>query len=177
MLGEIPTRSHLVGSVLVMAGIMMIGWHGVFDSVPGDKAWVGDALFFLSSVLWVGFTLLIRHWRIDAVRATSVIAVLSLCVIMPAYLGYRGWTHLANLPGKALVFQGVVQGLVQSVITIMAYSRSIAILGVSRTVLFPAIVPAISVLIGIPALGEIPGALQIAGLAVVSAGMFVAFTE
>jgi drug/metabolite transporter (DMT)-like permease len=174
VLGEVLTRSHLVGSALVLAGIMIIGWQGFFDSGPGAGAWVGDALFFLSSVLWAGFTLLIRRWRINTVRATSVVAVLSLCVIVPIYLGYRGPTHLASLPRAPLVFQGVVQGLVQSVITIMAYNRSIAILGVSRTVLFPAIVPAISVLIGIPALGEIPNALQTAGLVVVSVGMFVA---
>ena len=110
----------------------------------------------------------------DAVRATSVVAVLSLCVIVPVYFGYRGVTHLASLPTAPLVFQGIIQGLVQSVITIMAYNRSIAILGVSRAVLFPAIVPAISVLIGIPALGEIPNALQTAGVIVVSVGMLVA---
>jgi drug/metabolite transporter (DMT)-like permease len=118
--------------------------------------------------------LLIRYWQINAMRATSVVAVLSLCVILPVYFRYRGVTHLANLPAGPLVFQGVVQGLVQSVITIMAYNRSIAILGVSRAVLFPAIVPAISVLIGIPALGEIPNVLQTAGVVVVSVGMFVA---
>jgi drug/metabolite transporter (DMT)-like permease len=174
VLGEVLTRSHLAGSALVLAGILMIGWQGIFDLARGERAWVGDALFFLSSVLWAGFTLLIRHWRIDSVRATSVVAVLSLCVIVPIYLGYRGSTHLASLPRAPLVFQGVVQGLVQSVITIMACNRSIAILGVSRTVLFPAIVPVITVLIGIPALGEIPNALQTAGLIVVSVGMFVA---
>ncbi len=67
-----------------------------------------------------------------------------------------------------------MQGLVQAVITIMAYSRAIAILGVSRAVLFPAIVPAVSILIGIPLLGEIPNALQFAGLLVVSFGILVA---
>ena len=47
------------------------------------------------------------------------------------------------------------------------------LLGVSRAVLFPAIVPAVSVLIGIPIVGEIPGALQIAGLVLVTAGLLV----
>jgi len=160
--------------VLVLGGILLIGWQGIFDSVPGERVWAGDALFLLSSVLWAGFTLLIRIWRIDAVRATSVVAVLSLCVVVPIYFRYRGWAHLAELPRAAFVFQAVLQGLLQSVITIMAFSRAVAILGVSRAVLFPAIVPAISVLIGIPTLGEIPTALQLAGVVIVSAGMLVA---
>jgi drug/metabolite transporter (DMT)-like permease len=174
ILGEVLTRSHLVGSVLVLAGILLIGWQGIFGSAPGERAWIGDALFFLSSVLWAGYTLLMRRWRIDAMRATCVVAVLSLCAVVPVYLGSRGPSHLSELPGATLVFQGVVQGLLQSIITTTAYNRSIAILGVSRAVLFPAIVPAISVLIGIPALGEIPNAPQLAGLIVVSIGMFVA---
>ncbi len=173
-LGEVLTRSHIAGAALVLAGILMIGWQGIARATPGETAWIGDSLFFLSSVLWAGFTVLIRYWRLDAVRATSVVAVLSLCVVVPGYLLYRGVDHLVSLPMGPLVFQGVVQGLVQSVITFMAYNRSIAVLGVSRAVLFPAIVPAMTVLIGIPALGEVPNALQTAGLVTVSIGMLVA---
>jgi drug/metabolite transporter (DMT)-like permease len=174
VLGEALTRAHLAGAALVLAGVVLIGWQGIIDSVPGERAWVGDMLFMLSSILWVGFTLLIRVWRIDAVRATAVVAVLSLGVVVPAYLAYRGLAHLAAVPRSAFVFQALLQGLVQAIITIMAFSRAVAILGVSRAVLFPATVPAISVLIGIPALGEIPNTLQIAGLLVVSIGMLVA---
>lgn len=174
VLGEILTRSHLVGATLVLAGIAMIGWQGLFGSAVGSAVWIGDALFFVSSLLWASFTILLRYWRLDAVRATVVVAVLSACVTAPAYLGYRGWHHLAELPFSALLFQGIAQGLVQSVVTTMAYARAVVLLGVSRAVLFPAIVPALSTLIGIPALGEIPNSKQITGLVLVSIGMIVA---
>lgn len=136
-LGEILTRSHLAGAGFVMAGILMIGWQGIVGSAAGDTAWIGDILFFSSSVLWAGFTVLIKRWQVDALRATSVVAVISLWGFIPLYLAYRGPSHLAALPFAPLAFQGMVQGLVQAVITIMAYNRSIAILGVSRAVLFP----------------------------------------
>ena len=174
LLGETLTRSHLAGAVFVLAGILMIGWQGIADRHTGETVWIGDLLFFVSSVLWAGFTVLIRYWKVDAIRATAVVAVISLCFFGPAYLVYRGPGHLAALPLVPLVFQGVVQGLVQAVLTIMAYNRSIAILGVSRAVLFPALVPAMSILIGIPAIGEIPNGLQIAGLVTVSIGMMLA---
>ena len=51
--------------------------------------------------------------------------------------------------------------------------EAVRVLGVSRAVLFPAMVPAVSILIGIPIVGEIPGTLQIAGLALVTAGLLV----
>jgi drug/metabolite transporter (DMT)-like permease len=174
LLGETLTRAHLIGAALVVSGIVLIGWQGIASATAGDAAWIGDILFFVSSLFWAGFTVLIRYWKVDAIKATAVVAVLSLCFFAPCYLVYRGPQHLALLPLGALVFQGVVQGLVQAVLTIMAYNRSIAILGVSRAVLFPALVPALSILIGIPAVGEMPTALQIAGLATVSAGMLLA---
>ena len=174
LLGERLTRSHLVGAAMVLAGVLLIAGHGVLASPIAASTWIGDLLFFASSVLWAGFTLLIRYWRVDAVRATAVVAVLSLCVSAPIYLAYRGPAHVLDLPLGLLAVQGVVQGLVQAVITIMAYSRAIAILGVSRAVLFPAIVPAISIMIGVPLLGEIPTTLQIAGLLLVSVGLLVA---
>jgi drug/metabolite transporter (DMT)-like permease len=174
LLGETLTRSHLAGAALVLAGILMIGWQGVTGSVAGEAVWIGDLLFFVSSLFWAAFTVLIRWWKVDAVRATAIVAVLSLFFFAPAYLVYRGPQHLAALPLLPLVFQGIVQGLVQAVVTIMAYNRAIAILGVSRAVLFPALVPAMSVLMGIPAVGEMPNAMQIAGLIAVSAGMLLA---
>ena len=174
ILREKLTLSHVIGAVIVLTGIMAVSWQGFIDSRPGDSTWIGDLLFVLSSALWAGFTILLRYWRLDAVRATAVVAVLSMCVAVPAYVGYRGPDHIAQLPVGALAVQGLMQGLVQGVLTLMAYSRAIAILGVSRAVLFPAIVPAISILIGIPLIGEIPSQLQIVGLGLVSIGLLIA---
>ena len=53
----------------------------------------------------------------------------------------------------------------------VAYSQAVILLGVSRAVLFPAIVPAVSVLIGIPIVGEIPSVLQVGGLSLVTLGL------
>lgn len=173
-LGERLTRAHLIGAAIVLTGVSLVSWHGLAEHASGSRAWIGDIMFAASSVLWAIFTLLVRHWRLDAVRVTAVVAVLALVVVAPIYLSYRGIAHLTSLPLGAVAFQGVMQGLVQAVITIMAYSKSITILGVSRAVLFPATVPAISVLIGIWAVGEIPDITQIAGLVLVSLGMLVA---
>lgn len=115
-----------------------------------------------------------RKWRIDPVRATAVVAVLTAVIVVPGYLAHHGAGRLAALPADAVLVQGVAQGLIQGVITIPAYSKAVAILGVSRAVLFPAVVPAISILIGIPLVGEWPDATQIAGLALVTFGLLAA---
>jgi drug/metabolite transporter (DMT)-like permease len=174
-LRERLSRAHLAGAAIVLLGIGLIGWDGIARSAAdtGARAWVGDLLFFLSSLLWACFTLLLRHWRLPALRATAVVSVLSMVVATPTYLLWAGTAHVAALPVATLALQGLVQGGLQGLVTMIAYTRAVILLGVSRAVLFPAIVPAVSVLVGIPIVGEIPGLLQIAGLALVTAGLLV----
>ncbi len=163
-------RNHLSGATIVLGGIVLIGWDGL-HAASGPQAWLGDLLFFASSVLWACFTLLLRHWRVPALRATAVVIVLSCLLTTPAYLLWVGLPHVRALPVGAMIFQGLVQGGLQGAFTMVAYSQAVALLGVSRAVLFPAIVPALSVLVGIPIVGEFPGLLQIAGLGLVTLGL------
>lgn len=163
-------RNHLVGTAIVLGGVVLIGWDGLVRPA-GERAWLGDLLFFASSVLWAGFTLLLRHWRVPALRATAVVSVLSCLLSTPSYLLWAGPAHLAALPPVTLAFQGLIQGGLQGAVTMVAYGQAVALLGVSRAVLFPAVVPAVSVLVGIPIVGEIPSILQIGGLALVTVGL------
>lgn len=169
-LRERLSRNHLVGAAIVLGGIVLVGWDGLVQ--PSDeRAWLGDLMFFVSSVLWAGFTLLLRHWRVPALRATAVVSVLSCLVATPVYLTAMGTAHLQALPLGSLAFQGLVQGGLQGAVTMVAYSQAVMLLGVSRAVLFPAIVPAVSVMLGIPIVGEIPSVLQVAGLGLVTLGL------
>ncbi|CAN5206719.1 hypothetical protein BH10PSE7_BH10PSE7_44830 [soil metagenome] len=169
-LRERLSRNHLIGAAIVLGGIVLIGWDGLVRPA-GERAWLGDLLFFASSILWACFTLLLRHWRVPALRATAVVSVLSCLVSTPVYLLWAGSAHLAALPLGAIVLQGLVQGGLQGAITMIAFGQAVVLLGVSRAVLFPAIVPAMSVLVGIPIVGEIPSPLQIGGLALVTLGL------
>lgn len=169
-LSERLGRDHLAGAAIVLVGIVLIGWDGLAQP-SGSRAWVGDLLFFASSILWASFTLLLRHWRVPALRATAVVSVLSCAISTPTYLLWAGSAHLAALPVSTLAFQGLIQGGLQGAVTMVAYSQAVMLLGVSRAVLFPAIVPAMSVLLGIPIVGEIPSLLQVAGLALVTLGL------
>jgi len=169
-LRERLSRNHLVGVAVVLTGILLIGWDGLLQPA-GERAWLGDLLFFASSVLWAGFTLLLRHWRLPALQATAVVVVLSCVMTTPIYLATMGIAHLQALPLGMLAVQGLVQGGLQGAITMVAYSQAVIFLGVSRAVLFPALVPALSVLVGIPIVGEVPSSLQIGGLGLVTLGL------
>ena len=166
-------RNHLIGGAIVLSGILVVSWDGLARA-PGGQAWLGDLLFVASSILWAGFTLLIRHWRLSALRATAVVAVLSSVLTIPLYVAVSGPVHLQALPFGALVLQGLIQGGVQGALTMFAYGQAVLLLGVSRAVLFPAMVPAISVVIGIPIVGEIPSVAQVVGLSLATLGLLIA---
>jgi drug/metabolite transporter (DMT)-like permease len=172
-LRERLSRNHLVGGAIVLGAMLLLGWDGLIHASGGD-AWLGDLLFVGSSLLWAGFTLLVRHWRLSALKATAVVAVLSSALIVPLYLTLSGVGHLSSLPAGALALQGLVQGGLQGALTMFAYGQAVLLLGVSRAVLFPATVPALSVVIGIPIVGEFPTAGQIAGLLLATLGLLVA---
>lgn len=173
LLKEQLSRAHLLGAALVIAGIVLTSWHGL-HAVTGARSWIGDLLFFTSAVLWAGFTVLVRHWRLHAVRAIAVVSFLSLLVILPGYLAWYGVDYLRARPPLPMITQALVQGLLQGVVALTAYSQAIRVLGVSRAVLFPAMVPAVSILIGIPIVGEIPGLTQMLGLLLVTGGLMIA---
>jgi len=170
MLKERLSGAHLIGAALVIGGIVLISWNGL-HAATGANSWIGDLLFFTSAVIWAWFTVLIRHWRLHAIRTIAVISFLSLILIVPGYIAWYGMHHIRNLPLGVMAVQGLVQGLLQGVLAITAYSQAIRVLGVSRAVLFPAMVPAVSIMIGIPIVGEVPDAVQIAGLLLVTAGL------
>lgn len=170
LLRERLSGAHLIGAVLVIGGIVLISWQGL-HAAAGVDSWIGDLLFFTSAIIWACFTVLVRHWRLAAIRTIAVVSFLSLILVLPGYLAWYGVDHVRALPLGAMAVQALVQGFGQGVLAITAYSQAIRVLGVSRAVLFPAMVPAVSIMIGIPIVGELPNAFQIAGLLMVTAGL------
>ena len=150
LLKERLSAAHLIGAVLVIGGIVLISWQGL-HSAAGANSWIGDLLFFTSAILWAGFTVLVRYWRLHAIRTIAVVSFLSLILMLPGYFVWFTWDHVRNLPPGAMAMQALVQGVGQGVLAITAYSQAIRVLGVSRAVLFPAMVPAVSILVGIRA--------------------------
>ena len=173
LLKERLGAAHLCGAALVIGGIVLISWQGL-HAQAGANSWIGDLLFFTSAIIWAGFTVLLRHWRLPAIRAIAVVSFLSLLVVLPGYLAWYGLEHLRARPLGPMAVQALVQGLGQGVLAMIAYSQAIRVLGVSRAVLFPAMVPALSIVIGIPVVGEIPNVIQITGLLLVTIGLMAA---
>jgi drug/metabolite transporter (DMT)-like permease len=64
----------------------------------------------------------------------------------------------------------VVQGIFSGPGAIYLFARSVTLLGASRAVVFPSLVPGLTLIIGFLALGEVPSVMQLVGLTIVLIG-------
>ena len=167
----LPAR-RLLGTALIIAGIALIAGRGLETS--GASAWVGDLMFVCAGLLWTGFTLLLRHWRLDGVRAAVALNVVSGLVFVPLWLLLADRSALAAAPPSMLVVQALVQGLLSGVAAVMLYARAVGHLGASRAALFPAMVPTATLLVSVPITGEWPQPIAWLGAALASVGLAVA---
>jgi drug/metabolite transporter (DMT)-like permease len=171
VLGDRLTRAQVAGAGVMVAGLALVA--GPQAAGGGLRALAGDALFALAGTMWAAFAVLSRRWRVSPIAATAVVSVLSATAYTPFYLATRGIDALLAQPPATLVQQVVVQGVLSGVVAVFAFGRAVELLGASRAAAFPALVPVVATLTGIPLTGETPGMRQVLGLLIVTAGLFV----
>jgi drug/metabolite transporter (DMT)-like permease len=167
ILGEQLTLARTAGVVLILAGLLMLGWDGLANH--GELTWLGDLMFVLGGLFWASYTIGSRAWAVEPFHATVIVAVLSL-LYLPAYALFAE-PRVATAPLDAIVVQIVFQGILSAIVALLLYTRAVAMLGAARGAVFAALVPSLSLLVAIPLLGELPTALQLVGVVLVTLGM------
>lgn len=171
-LGEKLHAARIAGIAMVLGGIALISLVGSSASEP--DAWKGHLMFMAAGGCWATFTILLRRWQMGAIAATAAASVLSAIVVVPGVLIFGTLDRLAALPVETLIVQIVVHGVMAGVLAMVAYARSVALLGVGSAALFPAVVPAVALILGIPLAGEIPTAPEWLGAVMATTGLAVA---
>lgn len=147
LLGERLTRDRLAGVGLILAGLAVIAGHA--GTAGSGHAWIGDLLFFSAGLCWTAFTILIRRWQLGAFAVTAAVSVVSALAVVPAMLIAGDLDRIAALPAPVLAAQIIVQGLLSGVLAVIAFGVAVRHLGAARAGLFPAIVPAATLMMGV----------------------------
>ncbi|WMT78606.1 DMT family transporter [Bradyrhizobium sp. Ash2021] len=171
LLRERVSFSRLAGAVVIVGGLVVIGAESIGHIGPNGV--LGDLIFVLTGFMFAGFGMLLRYWRVSAFAAASVISVLSL-VLLPVYAASGGFARVAAIGVGENALQALAQGILAGPAAMYLFAFSIQLLGVARAAVFPAIVPALTILVGWLLLGEPPTALQAAGLVTVLSGFYLA---
>jgi drug/metabolite transporter (DMT)-like permease len=171
LLRERISFSRLAGAIVIVGGLVVIGLESIGHIGPSGVQ--GDLIFVVTGFMFAGFGTLLRYWRVSAFSAAAIINVLSLS-LLPVYAASGGLARVTaiGLPENAL--QAVAQGILAGPGAMYLFAFSIQLLGVARAAVFPAIVPALTLLVGWLLLGEPPTALQAAGLVTVLSGFYLA---
>jgi drug/metabolite transporter (DMT)-like permease len=172
LFGERLTAARIVGIATILSGLVFIAGPGLLHATASTP--IGDAMFVAAGLMWAAFSILSKRWGVSPVAATAAVSVLAALIYVPVYLAVTGIEHLAAIPVKILVPQVIVQGVLSGVVAVMAYARAVQLLGPGRAAVFPALVPAVAILLGVPIVGEVPTWFQTTGLALVTSGLLIA---
>lgn len=168
------TREGVIGAGCIVLGLVFVGGDGLLQ-VQEPLTPLGDLLFALGGCCWGLFGALSRRWGVEPMRLTAVVTVLSFVIFAPLFVGLSDFDRLAAASPSMIVMQVVAQGLGAGLVALLAFSRAVALLGSGRAAFFGAMVPGAASLLAIPVLGEVPTALQVAGIVAVVIGLLIAF--
>jgi drug/metabolite transporter (DMT)-like permease len=160
----LPPR-RIVGALAIVLGLGVIGAEAL--RTMGASGVLGDLLFVAAGSFFAIFGVLLRHWRIPPMRAAAVTSVLSLAglpILLFSFDNMLAAGFLENL------LQAVVQGVFAGAGAIYLFTRAVVLLGASRAVLFPSLVPPFALVIGFLTVGDVPSVYQLIGLAIVVVG-------
>ena len=170
LFGAKLTRQLVLGVGAVLAGLLSLGIAGSTHTNP--TILLGDLFFIGVGLIWGCYPLLIQLWRVDALKATAVVSVLSLAYLpFYALFYFRGFDVA---PWWVIVLHGINQGILNVILGLWIWSWAARVLGPAVVGRFPPTIPVIGTLLAIPILGEIPSGLQIAGISLIIGGLFIA---
>lgn len=168
VLGEPLFRARLFGALTIVGGLVLMGIDALLNI--GTQALGGDLSFVAAGLCWATMLTLLRLRKIDSVRATVIISVLSLLIYAPLHALLFGFERMIALGWAENALQIVAQGILSGPLATYLSAYAASVLGTGRGATFSALVPAFTMLIGVLALGEMPTLLQLGGLAVVALG-------
>jgi drug/metabolite transporter (DMT)-like permease len=130
LFGERLTAPRAIGTAIVIAGLVTIAGAGLLHLEA--RTIVGDAMFASAALMWAAATMLVKRWTISPMQTSASVAVVSATLVVPAYLLVGTPQHLVTTPLPTVLFQVLVNGVLAGVFAVLAFTRSVELLGPQR---------------------------------------------
>lgn len=169
------TPKRALGLAFIVVGDLLVGGASLLKAFEGGDVWKGDVLFMSAAACWSTYSVLVRRYALDAVRATVSVTVFALMTYVPAYALLLGLgvlsSHLGTAPWGEVLFQVLFQGIGSVVISGVTFNQMIRYFGPVRSTMITALVPGLSALGAVIFLGESLYWNLLAGLLLVTTGI------
>ena len=165
-----PSARMIVGAALCAIGVIALtAWSA---SGPHPSVLVGDVMFVAASALGSLYVLQLRKWGIGAIQGAAIVTLYSALVVVPWHL-WSSSGALWQVAPSELLWQVLWQGVLIGCVALVALNHAIARLGPEGSSALVALVPALSALLGLLFLGEIPSNAEIAAILAISVGVSI----
>lgn len=165
-----PSARAIVGATLCALGVITLAtWS---TSAPQPAILTGDVMFLAASALGALYVLQLRKWGMNAIQGAAIVTIYSALIVVPWHLFSTGGGLWQAAPLE-LLWQVLWQGMLIGCIALITLNHAIARLGPERSIALVALVPALSAVLGMLFLSEIPSGAEIAALLAISAGVSV----
>ncbi|MCW0183440.1 MAG: DMT family transporter [Zavarzinia sp.] len=172
-LGERFSRPRLIGYGLILAAAAILMLEAVLGAGLGPLVLLGDVMFMAGALLWASYTVLVRHYGLDPLHSTAIVATVSAAFYLPVYALFLD-PGIASLSWGTIAIEAGFQGVLTSIVSLLAFSIAIGRIGASRTSALTALVPAAAALLAIPVLDEWPSFVQVIGILTGTLGVALA---
>jgi drug/metabolite transporter (DMT)-like permease len=167
--------NRAIGLGMIVCGDILVGGMSLLKAFEGGDVWIGDLLFMTAAFCWSAYSVMVRRYGLDAVRATMAITAFALVSFVPAYALLVHFnvlpSHMAQAAWSEIVFQAVFQGVGSVVISGITFTQMIRTFGPIKSTMITALVPGLSALGAVVFLGEPLSWNLWAGLALVTCGI------
>jgi drug/metabolite transporter (DMT)-like permease len=167
--------NRAIGLGMIVCGDILVGGMSLLKAFEGGDVWIGDLLFMTAAFCWSAYSVMVRHYGLDAVRATMAITAFALVSFVPAYALLVHFnvlpSHMAQAAWSEIVFQAVFQGVGSVVFSGITFTQMIRTFGPIKSTMITALVPGLSALGAVVFLGEPLSWNLWAGLALVTCGI------
>lgn len=175
LFGEAITRRRLAGILLAVVGELLVFQDALLGMHAHPERFWGDMYYLASAFCWSAFTLL---GRVAAKRMRPVTVTAYSSLIGALLLLLATGPRLLNVPVDAAglpFWLGVAfMAIGGTVLAMVLWNRGIARMGAVKAASFTYLVPVFALLMSVVLLHERPGLLQLAGAALVLAGVAIA---
>jgi drug/metabolite transporter (DMT)-like permease len=169
------TPARALGLALIVGGDLLVGGSSLLHAFSGGEVWKGDVLFVLAAMVWSVYSVQVRRYALDAVRATTAITAFAFVTYVPVYTVLM---VLEVVPGRLLaaplgllVFHMLFQGVGSVAVSGIGFTKMIQTFGPVRSTMLTAVVPGLSALAAAVLLGEGLPWNVLVGLGLVTVGI------
>ena len=161
--------------LLILVGDAVVGWNSLRQAFDGSGVWRGDLCFMATAFTWSCYSVMIKRYQVDPVRATIATTVVAFFILVPAYgLAWSmGWitSALPQASWAEIGFQAFFQGGISVVVSGLSFTQMVRHYGPVRTSMITSVVPATSAMGAVLRLGEPLHAHLLWGLLCVTLGI------